>query len=106
MNGSEERGRRKPAKRRYLWCAAALGLALGGCSHAPVAPSKDPLLEPPVVPVPADPSRPPAPPTQQGSAGVPPIPTTLSATNTATLASLPGSRPLAIPERGSADGTP
>src|SRR5689334_17257318 len=101
MDRSDECGRRKPAKRRYLWCAAAaLGLAAAGCSHTPVTQAKDPLLEPPVVPVPSDPKAPPGPPpTQQGSAGVPPIPTTLSATNTATLAILPGSRPLSIPER-------
>src|SRR5581483_316485 len=105
MSRSEERGRRKPGKRRHLWCAAAvLGLAAAGCSHTPVAQSKDPLLEPPAL---GDPTRPPPPPpSQQGNAGVPPIPTTLSATSTATLASLPGSRPLSIPERSSADGTP
>jgi hypothetical protein len=99
MHSSGHNNRRKTSSRRHL-CSAwlTLGLCAGGCSHtANVAQTKDPLLEAPVAPVPND--RPASAPTQSGAVTVPPIPTTLASTNNASLASLPGSRPLSIPER-------
>jgi hypothetical protein len=92
-----------------------MGLALlvhvGGCSSTQKhAPPEDPLHRTPATP-PPDPLLPAAPaPNQQGSRSIPPIPTTLAATNNATLASnnwtLAGSRTLAIPERASNEPAP
>jgi hypothetical protein len=111
MHQSEEPAKRPRTKRRKLWSAwTTLGLSVSlgaaGCSQtqAVVAPAHDPIRDP--IPVPAQ--QPPAIPTsnsrdsQQGAATVPPIPSTLGATNNASLApnsELPGGRPLSIPER-------
>ncbi len=102
MHDKQQRARRHP-----LWCAwLVVGLSAAGCSHtSTLAKPKDPLLEAPVAPVPSDAGKPITPSSNvpHSSAGVPPPPTTLAATNNASLAagnlSLPGARPLAIPEQ-------
>lgn len=95
------RGQRSLAKvlRSCSLMLCPLYLALTGCNaittSAPAPRAGDPLLGDYLPP---GQSAPPPPPTKAKSVGVPPIPTGLSGTTPAALASIPGSRGLAINE--------
>jgi hypothetical protein len=111
MDGLGQAVNGKLPRRRSLCLALSLSLA-AGCSHTQShVPPEDPLHRTPIA-VPADPNAPPPPsaaPHQGGSSAVQPIPNTFGATNNATLAantSLPGARPLAIPERAANEPVP